>query len=329
VAVGESSSDFPGFLAVHWNGRRWTQLAVSYPINVLSVAPESIDCTSATFCMALGRFTSMDFEPGWFVSRWNGSTWRVEPLPTPGLEQVLRDIDCFSPVACMAVGHYNGFDGLGQPFTARWNGTAWRQLPSDSTQLETFLTSVSCPTRHRCYSFGASAVPDEENPEPDSGRVFLQTWYGRSMNVSQHLVRHTNALIADVDCFAKRACVAVGSAREEGSPYWTAVSLVREGSRWQSAHVDGSWQSSGLAGVSCAWWSRCTAVGSFADAFREYPLTSTWNGDAWRSRRVPGPSSVDFALLSAVDCPTRGYCLATGISYTNAFGTNAFAVERS
>jgi hypothetical protein len=68
-----------------------------------------------------------------------------------------------------------------------------------------------------------------------------------------------------------------------------------------------------LAAISCGGPRACVAVGSYTDrAGDQAPLTLAGNGRSWSIAVAPDPGSSSGAALSAVSCPSAGFCVATG-----------------
>src|SRR6516162_8086806 len=111
IAAGayiNSSGAFQG-LAERWTGSGWAiQPTPSLPggaMNLLS----GVACTSATGCLAVGSSSPNVFNnqsPATLAERWDGSTWRVQPTPSPpgAAASNLNAASCVSRSACIAVG---------------------------------------------------------------------------------------------------------------------------------------------------------------------------------------------------------------------------------
>jgi hypothetical protein len=80
IAVG--TYDLGVGIAEHWNGTRWTIQRLPTPPGAPGegpdVTPVSIACTSPTACMTVGTTENM-----MLAERWNGSSWIIEPTPSP------------------------------------------------------------------------------------------------------------------------------------------------------------------------------------------------------------------------------------------------------
>jgi hypothetical protein len=139
--------------AEHWNGTNWTVKSTPSPPVDPATQLNSVSCTSATSCEAVGTSTTKTW-----AERWNGSAWAMQGIPSPtgGSDVRLRGVSCTAPNACTGVGAY--FNGTKLvPLAERWNGSAWAvqaaAVPSGSSSQ---FSSVSCSTTQ--FSVGCNAV---------------------------------------------------------------------------------------------------------------------------------------------------------------------------
>ena len=99
-----------------------------------AITMTSADCTSTTFCVAVGQ---ADDWSAW-VARFNGTSWT-----TPAkLSGSVSRVDCVSSTFCMAVGQ--DMESVG--WAARWNGSTWtstRIQPAGSSTYDVACTSAS------------------------------------------------------------------------------------------------------------------------------------------------------------------------------------------
>jgi len=93
-------------LADLWNGQRWRIL------NPPRIELDTVSCTSASFCMAVGNSTG---------EMWNGRKWRTQKLP--GLFGIGPGI---TGVSCVSRSDLQGVEGFN--VAEFWSGTARRRL---------------------------------------------------------------------------------------------------------------------------------------------------------------------------------------------------------
>ena len=156
VAVGDSIADATSVastLVEAWNGSTWSiepTPGAAGPGDTLN----HVYCSSTTACVAVGSH----FAPGaavrqdTLVESWNGSTWTIEPSPSPSATRNnLQNVSCSFPTACLAVGWYDL--PVGDPDTPRtlvesWNGSTWTIVSSPNLDalVEPVVGMASTPT---------------------------------------------------------------------------------------------------------------------------------------------------------------------------------------
>lgn len=89
---------------------------------------------------------------------------------------------------------------------------------------------------------------------------------------------------------------------------------VAASSGWSLQTVPPASVASGsLAAISCGGPRACMAVGYYIDrAGDQAPLAEAWNGRIWSIAPTPNPGSSSGTSLSAVSCPSAGFCVAAG-----------------
>jgi hypothetical protein len=114
----------------------------------------AVSCTSAGFCEALAGLNTPK------AAEWNGSTWQVQPMPTPsgGSGLQMNAVSCTAPDACEAVGYYTNKIGAYQPVVEDWDGTAWSAqavlAPGGKDSGDGMLNGLSCVTASACEAGG-------------------------------------------------------------------------------------------------------------------------------------------------------------------------------
>jgi hypothetical protein len=277
--------------ALHWNGRKWSQVATPNPAGTLDGDFNylaDVTCTSAASCWAAGDYGRQlgqsDVQLN-LVLHWNGRRWSRTRVPNPGGVgasdlSVLDAIGCTSAKACWGVGTYGsvatGSYNLSNE-VLRWNGRTWRtvSVPSpgtlDNARVESELNALSCTSARNCWAVGSAT--------------------GGSGGLNQAL-------------------------------HWN-------GSKWRTVSVPepaaGIGASADLAGVSCVSGMECWAVGDTGTggALNE---VLRWTGHKWIAVPVPQPAgtvigsdnslTTDFCV-SARDCWAVGYTQKAAESEVN------------
>ena len=94
------------------------------------------------------------------AEHWDGSTWTLEPTPTPGINSGIERISAVSPNDVWAVGwiftrrrHPTTFE----PLALHWDGAAWMQvtLPGGRAQ-RSLVTGVSADSGTDAWVSGSS-----------------------------------------------------------------------------------------------------------------------------------------------------------------------------
>jgi hypothetical protein len=132
VAVGTGGTTSPTLdlapLAEHWTGGKWAVLTVPDPAPAGDISElNSVSCTSATNCMAVGDYTDPAVDADTTVAeQWNGTTWTVLTTPSPATFSILGSVSCPSAGHCIAVGGSSATaSGAVSPLTEVWNGSTW------------------------------------------------------------------------------------------------------------------------------------------------------------------------------------------------------------
>lgn len=165
----------------------------------------------------------------------------------------------------------------------------------------------------RCGGFvsaaviGLALVPAQASAAPAGSGG---TW---TIQASPNQPGATASVLSGVSCPAAGTCVAVGT-------YFTGpndqfpLAMLRTGTTWAlkpAPHPAGV-RISLFSGVSCATARFCAAVG-YTRATPHDPntvaLLERWNGTSWTRQAAPPAAG---AILSAVSCPAKAYCLAVG-----------------
>jgi len=118
TAVGDyfSARGGPLTLAETWDGTTWRVRASPNPQTVGRNQLDTVSCTSPRACTAVGVDAASDFAPpGGFAETWDGTRWRLEPVPAPAgaVATELFGVSCPVPAACTAVGTSAGQSNIG------------------------------------------------------------------------------------------------------------------------------------------------------------------------------------------------------------------------
>ena len=119
------------------NAGNWTTVS-SPPAHL-----EDVNCTSASFCMAVG------YSSGIYTDEWNGTTWSPVSVSNPAR---LLGVSCVSATMCFAGGTYSSSTAL----IESWNGTSWSVASSPTiASLGTVFGSMACVNAMFCVAAGS------------------------------------------------------------------------------------------------------------------------------------------------------------------------------
>jgi hypothetical protein len=197
AAVGYylSSSGTERTLIESWDGISWS-LAVSPNETTEGNELNSVSCTSASSCVAVGRY---DYGPGHtglaIAESWDGSTWSIMATPERGTQSTFNGVSCTSSSSCVAVGDDNAAGGT---LIESWNGSVWSVIshPNGGT-----LNGVSCSSSSSCVAVGVSGTSQSQ----------VETWNGTRWlsTASPNEADWSNELFG-VSCTSATNCTAVG-----------------------------------------------------------------------------------------------------------------------
>ena len=236
LAVGnrQTSGDAAHVLVATWDGKSWKTMSAPSPKAALWSVLESLTCSSATYCLALGDADDSTKGPGYFFAeQFNGTTWSIVPAQDAvqfnmGNESGLFEISCPSQDDCLAVGSALSYTHgeLGADFPAgvaeTWDGKSWSAQTStpvlDGVHL--ILNGVSCTSATDCWV--AMGFPSILGPLVHA--IPLAHWDGSSFSVSTLKLK---GFLAGIACLPENVgtwCVALGEA--PGGPRGNSVVMT-------------------------------------------------------------------------------------------------------
>ena len=118
AAVGSYFSTVGGplTLAETWNGTAWRVQPSPNPATQGRNQLNTVSCTAPSACTAVGVDAASDFAPpGAFAQTWDGTRWRLQPVPAPAgaVQTELFGVSCPVPGSCTAVGDTAGQSNIG------------------------------------------------------------------------------------------------------------------------------------------------------------------------------------------------------------------------
>jgi hypothetical protein len=280
-AVGSSGLDPHKTLVERWNGTAWSVVASpNQPGTFTHNRLESVSCTSATSCFAVGNYDDGAIKT--LVERWNGSAWSIVASPNTSSDNSrLRSVSCVSATSCIAVGDHFDTPVVGsKTLVERWNGVVWSVVASPNAPSNAFsaLEGVSCTSATNCVAVGTVGDPGASNQPPT--KSLIERWNGATwaITASADPAGTTHGSLAGVSCPSATSCFAVGTYSGSSGPVKTFVKAL-SGTVWSnvaSPNPAGATDAS-LAGVSCASTINCAAVGNFEKTSAPHTLVEHYS----------------------------------------------------
>lgn len=276
----------------------WSITPTPNPAGTINAVLNSVACTRAASCFAVGRYQAPKIHRRQVIERWNGSRWSIMSNPAGSAGSVLFDVTCPSAGDCYAVGTLNYKRTLAE----HWSGKTWSLMTTPNPTSIGILFGVSCPTRSSCFAVGAGGAT-----------ALIEHWNGHRWSIVKTAKPIAGALV-EVACPGPATCSAVGfRAGSNGNPQ-TLIGRW-DGHGWSTVTFPAA-QSEGLEDISCPSTVSCVAVGSSATSSSSEavsPLIYRWDGMRW-SRMTPAavaPPNND-APLNGIACPSANRCVAVG-----------------
>ena len=185
-----------------------------------------VSCPGANSCVAVGTYVKASGAGVTLAERWNGSKWRIQPIPSPpgAAWSNLLGVSCVSPSACEAVGITTSRSGANKTLAERWNGSRWQLQATPSPTGSSQLIGVSCTSPSACTAVGGTSL----------GRTLAERWNGSSWQI-QSAPSPAGAFLSGVACTSSAACTAVGGSstgtlaeRWDGTTWSTQATAFRK-----------------------------------------------------------------------------------------------------
>ncbi|MFL5872202.1 MAG: S8 family peptidase [Solirubrobacterales bacterium] len=326
VGVGGTGSTT---FASRWNGSEWVSMTVPSPLGGTNPRLESVSCSSANACMAVGLYTPTTRRRP-FAERWNGSVWTPVSMPTPSAIVANThvgspDVSCPSATSCIAVSGYasalsENKSKISEERTLveSWSGGEWTIVPSPNPSGQSLdrLSAVSCSSTSACTAVGTATTSSSSNASVGLAERWNGTEWSLQSPVNPSGGQET--VLEDVFCSTASRCMAVGDTNKEGNTlqvYPRAFLEEWNGTGWTllSGGIEGR-----LKALSCSSPTSCNAAG-------EQLLGYHWNGTIWASQSIappegrpllnqltPGPEGGSGIEVRGLSCPTATVCTAAG-----------------
>jgi hypothetical protein len=222
-------------LAEEWNGTSWTVVTTPDPAGSNDTQFEGIDCTSASFCNAVGEAVQGSSSVT-LAEEWNGTAWTIVTTPNPAVaansDDLLYSVSCDGPSFCDAVGGAYSGSASNATLIETWNGSTWAIVssPDTSSTEANYLKGVDCISQTSCSAVGYA---DTSTPGENS---LAMTWNGTAWTIVTTPDGTTSAYtsLAAVTCITDWECVAAGSVNFSANeqPFIISAPIARSGYRF-------------------------------------------------------------------------------------------------
>ena len=174
------------------------------------------------------------------------------------------------------------------------------------------LDGVSCPSQGHCTAVGHFTA------RAGAGEPLAERWDGArwSIEATPKPRGAKTALLFEVSCATRSACIAVGSSTGRTGVTFPLAERW-DGRRWSTLRtIAGGTGVSYLGAVSCTSRTDCIAVGYAGNAAGTVgaAIAERWNGFSWVRLRPPRPDAATATFLSGISCTSSRLCVAVGFS---------------
>jgi hypothetical protein len=187
VVIGTNDEVTARTLIDVWNGRTWKTLAPAKAKGVSDLVLNSVSCTSARSCVAVGNGTGSGTR-GEVAEVWNGKSWTATaPIAWPrgATSPWVDGVSCATARYCLAVGYIdrnpqaNGAN-TGRAAASVWNGKSWTAtaVAAPGKGKASLFNGVTCLRTTFCAAVGQAGPYDGSN-----GTELAALWNGRSWHL--------------------------------------------------------------------------------------------------------------------------------------------------
>ncbi|HEV2791333.1 MAG TPA: hypothetical protein VGV69_08570, partial [Solirubrobacterales bacterium] len=303
----------------------WTSVSLPVPAEAQGLGIQTVDCASASRCLAVGDRDNGAGRTPWAAS-WNGGTWTSSPISFDAAKGAARAlaVDCVSSSSCALVGYASS-----ATWSRRENLFAQLSWPSPGEAIGVedsvgaassgSMSAASCTQvgGYTCIGVGNISGPlvSHSYGSSISGWALGENGWKEIAQPTGIADASGSPAVADVDCYSASACTAVGGSS-------TAPQISRwNGSAWskQTATAPAESTSQAIQGVSCPTSGSCVAAGYFVKAGVEHPLAYRWKEGTWSTEALD-LLNLSNKRLKDVSCASASSCVAVGYSALTAAG---------
>ena len=355
-----SSSDNEAFTMTSTNGVWGLARPAVFAGGVQPAYPSarfnSISCTSAGNCTAVGRFRNLAFFDEAFTATSTDGVWGLarRAVFADGVQHVNPDttfssVSCAAAGNCTAVGQFKKSDDFMEAFTMSMADGEWAParpavfaVGLQPKNPDATFSSVSCATAENCTAVGHFKNSDGFM-EAFTMSMADGEWNLARPAVFANDVQHVNpdATFSSVSCATAGNCTTVGRFKNSNG-YREAFTMSMADGEWDLARpavfangVQHMNPDATFSSVSCATAGNCTAAGQFKNAesafeLEAFTLTST-NGVWGKAKPAVFADGVQSAspnaIFNSISCASPGNCSAGGTFWNLSNATEAFTAS--
>jgi hypothetical protein len=209
-------------LAESWNGSQW-QLQSTQDASTNANKLLSVSCPSGSTCTAVGYYNDSAGVQRPLAEQYNGSSWQIQPVPTPGgTGNLLQGVSCPTLTSCTAVGVTSTATGQ-LTLAEHHDGAGWQiqPTPNPAGAVDSALAAVSCPSDGSCIAVGSFST-NGTNSKTLAESLSGSTW---QLHNTPNPSGVFGSFLEGVSCRAAAACQAVGYSE----PTSTSIATLAEG----------------------------------------------------------------------------------------------------
>lgn len=219
----------PQALIIHWNGRAWRQVAAPV-LNGFSTNLFRMTAISSTDVWAVGQSINLSSGlPAPLVEHWNGTAWKIIPIPNPGTFGSV--VDAVSGTAAndvwVAGGSFtNSSHSSLVTLIEHWNGFKWKIVASkNANNNDNLFNALAAVANNDAWAIG----------DYYTGSIFqtlIEHWNGSAWSIvkSPNVGTGGDGLFGAA-ALSSTAVVAVGAVFIAGGGE-TTLALKWNGTRW-------------------------------------------------------------------------------------------------
>lgn len=263
-------------LVVTYDGTGWNITTTSDPVNSSYSSLNSVDCTSTTFCQAVGDSRDINNFAHTQIQTYDGTSWSIATSPDPindANSAYLRDVTCLSTTFCQTIGFYTTqADSLiDRALTLSYDGTSWSLAPSANYAgvEDGALDELQCVSTAFCLAIGSSSDASY-NTQP-----VMHLYNSAEWNVVT-LPQPNNAVggaLTAMSCTSSTNCQVLGWYRDSDSKFY-GIAYSYDGANWNAAAglEPAGYRSAIADAMDCASATSCQAVGQYLDAENQFHI---------------------------------------------------------